>query len=365
MEGTGNVSDTFEHSSMERAAYNAEMRTAFIPLMVIITLESSFGIVGNSMVFYVFLRRYKKCNFKYFALFLCAIDLSGCLTSMPLDIVLRYYYFDVPGRVFCKIKFFFLLSILLAETFMLLIICIDRYRKICHPLHWQISNKAAFRLCIFAIVLSIFTASVVTSIITGKHKDTVTYSNVTIVVTQCGSDQKYKDTPVSGISILIECTIIVGILIVMISLYILVARQLFRTKAAFDSNKNAEKTQSSFFETNVAPARRKSIIAISLTFVFMVTIILHSVFIFLLASQSLKDLTKIEWGVYTFLYTTYMVNYCINPVIYGCLDHQFAKFLRDLRNRITGDREVGSSGTDNKAGGSTYDWSKSEDNLNG
>ena len=110
---------------------NDYMTVSTLPVMIVIGIISVFGTLGNASVLYVYSSKYPKCNFKHFVVFLAAVDCLSCGIVMPLEIVTFVYWFVFPAAWLCKFKSFFMAFTVCASAFLLLLIAIDRFKKVC------------------------------------------------------------------------------------------------------------------------------------------------------------------------------------------------------------------------------------------
>lgn len=130
----------------ERALYN-------IPAMIWVSLLMVVGVVGNSLVVYVYRRRFKKTSSNYFILSMAIFDLIACLVGMPTelyDLNNPYTFYSSAG---CKILRGCEVFTVYGSATVLVEIAFDRYFKICKPL--LVVRLSRIRmLCVLAVVLA-------------------------------------------------------------------------------------------------------------------------------------------------------------------------------------------------------------------
>lgn len=135
---TSNDSD----KRMELDECNDFFRERYVPNTTINAIFLLLGIVGNILVIYVYRRKVRKRREDhYFIVVLAAIDFIHCIFSSNLVFMKNSNPLKYPDDVSCKIllfctNLFFILSLLV-----LVVICIHRYRKICHPLRTQMNKR--------------------------------------------------------------------------------------------------------------------------------------------------------------------------------------------------------------------------------
>ena len=208
---------------------NEEMRLTVLPVTVFVGIEAVFGFVGNMLILYVFLFHYHKCNFKYFVLCLSVIDTTSTLTTLPGEIVTQTFWYVYPVPLVCKIKSFFNVFTVCGCAFGLLVIAIDRYRKVCRPLAWQIKPRVAMILILVQLTISFFIALPV-AFFWGTHSFLKEYEGYNITVTVCEIDAEYKHTDYPLKYTIVTETMIALTMLVLLVLYIFVVRKLLQMK---------------------------------------------------------------------------------------------------------------------------------------
>lgn len=223
----------FEVNKREAEQLNEEMRSAVLPVTIFVGIETVFGFLGNLLILYVYLFHYRKCNFKYFVLCLSVIDTTSTLTTMPAEIVTQNFWYVYPVPIICKIKSFFNAFTVYSSAFCLLIISIDRYRKICRPLGWQINTRVALKLCFGQLVFALIIAMPV-GFLWGTHSYATQFNGEKVIVTVCEKDADYYCTDYPFIYSIITETICASAMMIMFVLYIFVCRHIFRSKTPAD-----------------------------------------------------------------------------------------------------------------------------------
>ncbi|XP_060589821.1 uncharacterized protein LOC132745009 [Ruditapes philippinarum] len=194
-----------------------------LPVTIYIGLIAILGIIGNIVVLVVYNRKYPKCNFKYFVLVLAGLDLTSCTILMPMEIYTLINWFQFTYPWLCKIKSFLNVFTVTSSAATLLLIAIDRFRKVCKPHSKQIQPELAIKLSILVLFLSVIPATS-DAIFWGIH----THEEANITAHMCEKDNDFKHTiwPQLHVAILYA-----GVnSIVMMStfvLYVLIAVKLF------------------------------------------------------------------------------------------------------------------------------------------
>ncbi|XP_053406297.1 uncharacterized protein LOC128559143 [Mercenaria mercenaria] len=189
-----------------------------LPVTVFISIEAFIGFFGNITILLVYSSRYRRINFRYFVLALALVDLTSCCTTLPGEVFSQLNWYDYQHAWICKVKSFFNVYTAWGSASVLLVLAIDRYRKICHPCDWQIRYPVAFRLCACCLMVSTI-LSIPVFVLWGKQTYSYEHEGNNITVSVCEKSGKYADT-------IYPLLYICGVYLVPVSLMILVAMSL-------------------------------------------------------------------------------------------------------------------------------------------
>lgn len=117
-----------------------------VPITIYLVILMIIGVIGNSIVVYIYKFRFKRSTSRIFILSLASFDLVTCILGMPYHIIDMVYPYMFVWNGLCKVLSFALSFTILASIFILNLIAIDRHRKICMPFKKQISGKASMIL---------------------------------------------------------------------------------------------------------------------------------------------------------------------------------------------------------------------------
>lgn len=214
-------------TKMPLAEHIAEMSLTTLPVTAFIGIYSILGITGNVIVMYVYNRRYPTCNFKYFVLVLAGIDLASCVILMPLEMYTLAHWYQFNFSWLCKVKSFLNVFTVTSSAAVLLLIAIDRFRKVCKPHSKQIQPRFALKLTVLVLLLSVIPASS-DAVFWGIHTHVYTTNGANFTARMCEKDDDFKHTQLPKLHVAI---LYAGVnSIVMLStvvLYILIAVKLF------------------------------------------------------------------------------------------------------------------------------------------
>lgn len=227
------TSSYFLQESMDNetlADVNRAYAKALLPFAVLIGIFCAVGICGNALVITIFSvsQEYRNTNFRVFVISLGIIDLLSCITLMPAEIFKTRHYFKFPDSTQCKVKCFFNIFAMNAAAYVLLVICIDRYRKVCQPLRQQIWPGMASRIMVIVIFASLI-LSIPAPIMCGMQHEKVTMAgNRTVVLQVCSAEKQFHDSIVRYVYKFGLSIALVIVALAFIIMYILIVRVIIR-----------------------------------------------------------------------------------------------------------------------------------------
>ena len=234
----------WENSSKLLSDLNEQEKYRHIPIAVFLGLVGITGLIGNSVVCYIYGAVYIQSNSRIFLICLAGIDLCTCIIDVPLEIinVLNQYEFSEP--LLCKFSRSGNTLTTFYSTGILLSIAIDRHRKICHPHGFQISNKIAKYLCVvlfFGTLIMTWPALFMYGIKSTKFD----YHDFELTRRECSIDDTYDDSIYPLIYNFIVLLLFIVALSVLIVLYFLIGR-----KVRFFAYKNERRRSVSHFDSD-------------------------------------------------------------------------------------------------------------------
>lgn len=125
------------------------------PLLIYLSAIGLFGIPGNTLVIYAFRRSWRTSNSKLFFIWLAVIDLLNCSLSLPLEFLNVVNQYTYTNEWLCKTTLFSTYWLTVTSGITLVIITIDRFRKVCRPFKWQFLNRTARILCMVSSVFGL------------------------------------------------------------------------------------------------------------------------------------------------------------------------------------------------------------------
>ncbi|CAG2252333.1 CCKAR [Mytilus edulis] len=346
--------------------WNNELSTNYIVNDVFLGLYLILGIFGNVVVIIIYsFRMKKKKDDRYFIPFLAVMDLFACASRSSLELAMNINPVNFRGSEMCKALWFPTNVSAVSSIFLLLVIAVQRYLKICRPFGPQMTLfwKQAFLLATVVIAVGF-------SIPLIFYNDEIEVKNSTNNVTGCVCDvdvERYYGTgflTYTIISIISSFSIMLALMIC----NALIGRQIYiQTKAKIARINQNQINRSRVSSTlplvlmNIAPdisenvsvsettklnnnnltnsetdtkSIRKMSFAHRYSFMFMaigIAFIISYVPRLIVLMVSLRDpkffgkLSPPTLAFVAFIREMNVVNNVVNPFIYGFFDRRFRK----------------------------------------
>ena len=198
-----------------------EFHSSVTPLVVFFILCNIIGFFGNLSVLYTFSLRYPKNRYRLLVIVLSIIDMSACCTTVPIETVSTWFWFDAPSSSLCKARFFFIMFVGLSALYMLFVTAVYKYRRICKPFGKQVTQKMIIILCVIGVVIA-FIYGIPPLILFDVNKHSVTIKNMTEVALICEVHTSFHGTHYPAVYR--HCVAVYNLLLVTtVILYIFVA----------------------------------------------------------------------------------------------------------------------------------------------
>ncbi|KAH3789276.1 hypothetical protein DPMN_167451 [Dreissena polymorpha] len=220
---------------------NFQMQRAILPVILFIGIVTFVGTVGNILILLIYGRRREGGNFRCFVLMMAAIDLTSCITTLPGEIYSLLNWYDSPYIWICKAKTFFNVFTSWGSAWVLFLLAIDRYRKICRPLRWQIRTSLAMKLCVLFLIISA-AVGIPVAIAWGKHTYEHTVNSIVSVnVSVCEkTDIVHKHKALLSVGFVFIVPVFIT-LFVLLCLNSITSITLFQQRTKFGKLTNAQK----------------------------------------------------------------------------------------------------------------------------
>ncbi|XP_062589522.1 neuropeptide FF receptor 1-like [Saccostrea cucullata] len=306
------VSSPQQANSKTLEEFNDEKARQRLPTIIFLCILIAFGIIGNMVVLVVYTLRYRSSTFRTYILTLAVVDLLSCLIAMPVELVDNLYplMFFIEG--FCKGGRFLGHVFKIGSAFIILVMAVGRFRKICRPFSKPISVKKAQILCAIAIFVAILFAWP-NAIIQGMRHH---YLKGGVVGYDCSVDDRVKKTIYPFVYTIVLTVVYTFVFISLLVLYTIVILKLSQHSKVEDK------------KHRISPRITKIMIAITVAFIlsYIPDCILDANSTF--NKGNTLPSTPVVLGTLPLLARAYFVNNVINPVIYFVGESKFRRIIK-------------------------------------
>jgi hypothetical protein len=325
------------------------------------------GVPGNSLVCYVYLKWNDKNPSKVFILSLAVIDLFNCLVTMPTELAMMTNPMNFDFNVICKLSRFFTYFCNTLAALIMVVIAVDRYRRICTPNKTNMDirqAKIAVAVCFVVSLFSTWPALVMYGTFT-------TVLDTNVFAKNCFVENRFLNSPyvLSYFAFHSIATITIFIVISVLYTFIGLAvykrwkfrRQflssskdlLVRTSRSNNSRNHLDtpgsmtcvdsvsgiRNSSVVRNDNIRPPKKQNIKLEKTTFMlFVVTLTYIISFIPFLTLAIHRSIHPGEWEhishageiVYQVFLRSYLLNSCVDPIIYSFCNSLFRKECKKI-----------------------------------
>ncbi|XP_033735870.1 orexin receptor type 1-like [Pecten maximus] len=342
--------------------WNSEFVDVLWSDTLLLVMYILIGVVGNSLVIIVYTLRFRdKSEDRFFIPYLAVIDLIACLVCSSFGIAVNQYAVTFTNDPACKAFWVCSLFTTGCSIFILLVIAVHRYQKICRPFSVQMSLRRK-RLSLVGCISVSLLVSLPSLAFYGTSP--VIHPEYNITGTRCAN---IRGPWTKGVAISYKAVILLmclGVLISLIVLYCLIGKAVFK-RITLNKNRQIQTsvptamssatssdTVTAIVESvsedgrKLAPkpmsnanSKKKTIPGYRLSVMFMIiTAVFVLCYIPKMSMMVFESKNEMFWftldisgyGAYRFLYTMYIINSIVNPVIYGFFDKKFRKELLSL-----------------------------------
>ncbi|KAK3590703.1 hypothetical protein CHS0354_008042 [Potamilus streckersoni] len=206
---------------------NDEEAKQYIGGAVFVSILMIIGIIGNLHVLYVYTLKMKPSNLRVFILCMAIVDMLTSSIGMPFVLYDLTHPLTFFAPFVCKALRFLNYFNSSASACILVLVSVERYRKICVPFGKQLTIKASKVCCGLVIVFAVL-ISWPAPVLYGQSTVPTRYMNIT--GSRCYTEDRFKDTPYQLYFNIFLILVFLITSLVLIVLYSLIGRQIFRQR---------------------------------------------------------------------------------------------------------------------------------------
>lgn len=310
----------FENTSLSLAEVHNEVMPIIIPIVIVIAILMFVGVIGNAAVIYIYSFVLKNTTVHYFITVLAVFDFICCLLGFPLEIVEFYNTIEYPSNGLCKWQRFLTFCCSIGSIFILLLISIERHRKVCRPQSYQLNLMHAKYFTVGACFFSVLLATPMTFFSQNKLIRLKWLGNLTGC--DCRLSTSYGILPlIYFIFLFVFATVTLATMLILYGLLWQMARTHF-----LESDSRYQQSLSNTEAGGRSPARRQlsrtnhTVILVTVLFTvsFFPTLLL-SIF----ADQLMANMSYREQLIFFMFVRMYILNSSFNPLVYGFCNKRF------------------------------------------
>ncbi|XP_070209696.1 orexin receptor type 2-like [Littorina saxatilis] len=312
--------DVFLHG--ENLKHISSLAPGITYLSVLVVL----GLVGNTLVFVVYYRRYKPSVSRVYILAMAACDFLNNVLVIPMHIVGVNFYVTFYATWCCRVIHIGSVAFLLFTMAILVAVAVDRRKVICTDRsHAQLSVRGAYKAVVISALLSLLWACPYAEL-AGDHIITFPHSNITGV--GCAIADKYQHTAFAMVYNAVLALVYIVCVTIMVVSYARIARYLWQHQAttttlSLQSRRTFPISNPSRASVKPVPART-SLMLFVFTVVFIINYLPSLVILEADQETSEEDLKK---NVRFIFLRWHFVNSVANPFVYSFFSCKFRNEL--------------------------------------
>ncbi|KAL4217891.1 hypothetical protein ACF0H5_022630 [Mactra antiquata] len=221
--------DEMEFTTMNETVVwelNEKERTLYCGLMIFFVIIMLVGIIGNVLVLIIYKTKFKRSSARVYILSLALADLSVCVIGLPYHILDLTYILTYKYVNTCKVLSFFIGACTISSIFILLVVGLDRYLKVCRPLKKQIIDFGDRKACLIAVCIAII-VSIPNGLLYGHSTVATRLENITGV--ECFIDDDFQDSELAIGYLGFNFLLFIGSVVYLAIIYGFICRKIYKT----------------------------------------------------------------------------------------------------------------------------------------
>ncbi|XP_062582163.1 5-hydroxytryptamine receptor 1F-like [Saccostrea cucullata] len=163
---------------------NAEVTKHLYINTGILLLYLFLGTFGNTIVLYIYARKMKRSEEKYFIPALAIADIFACVAGVSLGVVSNFHRANYTLEIFCKVGYFLTWATTTVSGIIILLISLNRHLLICRSTGPQLDMTKKRRALISVVIISLVTSTPMLYFLGERHYPFV-YHGQLITTTLC------------------------------------------------------------------------------------------------------------------------------------------------------------------------------------
>ncbi|XP_062605369.1 mesotocin receptor-like [Saccostrea cucullata] len=331
-----------EEITIDLESFNDAYIQRSLPNTIVILFFLFVGVLGNSLILYVYRFRFPRSDGRYFIGVLACSDLGSIIFTSVLNLLQNLTKYVFPGDIVCKGVLYLSFSFINTSLFLWNVIAVQRFRKICRPFSWQLTHHWR-RWCIVICVGFSFTFYSPVLYFYGINEEVFTNDNITVFVCQQTKTHTFGMVFFQGIGVILSVSNVIAI----ITIYVIVSVKIFKVmrgvqrtrtesfRSVTDIATEQNPPRSTISESHTAAQKLEHTIAFTFMTILLMGLLSYAPSRYLLVHETLDptfwdNLDYSKFNFYLFLRRIYVINHSCNIFIYAIFDTMFRKEVRNL-----------------------------------
>ena len=332
--GLWNTTNVYIQNATSLELINCKYAVAHRLYIAYIGVMSVIGVVGNILVIAVYAVKRKASAHKVITISLALSDLSVSSAVIPFEIIEKRFHFSMLTSATCKLWITLSYLFITYSALIIIVLSIDRHRRVCYPFKIQFTSKVA--------VLHVIAAGITSTLIAFPNaliwnsRDFLLDMNIEghVCVTETSTNNTDLPTVYNGILLVVSLIIVIYLIVVYASIWkTLLSHVRYINRFKCDSSKR--RSSSTTYENAVehTASCRVTIIAFTVVTVFILSYLPSTV-------MKLLD-TRTEWDIqdtdstnnhflHIFARSSCYLNHIANPLIYTMMDSHFRQDCKNI-----------------------------------
>lgn len=317
MEFTGNNTTVAE--------VNDYVRMYKKPAFIFLGFLTIIGLFGNLLVIYVFGYRMKKQKVQHFIMLLAVYDILCCLFGLPLKMLELWMPITYPAGPLCKIENAVICFVCVSSAITLLVISVDRYKKVCHPTKSQMTLFHV-KISFYVITLVSLAFSVTASFVYDRRsKPLVEDGEIMFYI--CEADLTSMLTHAYYMTL---AAVLIVVLLGLLVFYLLIWKT---AKKHLDNSSLTYRVDLQRCASQINQSKKPkntNTILVLISLLFAVSFVPSLIFSAIFGNLFGKNLSFFSKVLIELVYATWGLNSSMNPIIYGFYNRNFILHVQNL-----------------------------------